>query len=134
MRLLRWARRPQSIERWLDGLEVVEVQTIDQEDRCCAICHEDLADKAAVDTEPRADEVFVIEEDDVLDPEHPLRVAPCNHIFGNRCLKTWLSPGPEGVNSNTCPICRQVIFDRHDEEDEEGWEGQGWPTVHRGFS
>ena len=40
-------------------------------------------------------------------PEQPI-VLPCNHTFGESCLKKWLSP-TDG-KGNTCPTCRRKLF------------------------
>ena len=137
--LLKWEDRVQNLEMWLQGLEVVDVQTMDEEDRCCAICHEEFAGGDAADVKQGEDgekgkEGRAAEMDEDAIPEHPIRVKPCNHVFGSQCLKSWLSPAPEGADSNTCPACRQVLFPRHGEEAEEEYEGEGWFTVHQGFS
>lgn len=34
--------------------------------------------------------------------EHPVK-TPCNHVFGNQCLETWLP-------NNSCPICRGELY------------------------
>jgi len=34
--------------------------------------------------------------------ERPVK-TPCNHVFGNQCLETWLP-------NNSCPICRGELF------------------------
>lgn len=34
--------------------------------------------------------------------EHAVR-TPCNHVFGNQCLETWLP-------NNSCPLCRRELF------------------------
>ncbi len=34
--------------------------------------------------------------------EHPVK-TPCNHVFGNQCLRTWLP-------NNSCPTCRSQLF------------------------
>lgn len=146
VRLLRWEKKQSTTERWLNGMEVVDVKTIDEEDRFCGICHEDFGHGDAVGIEQREDEAIdmtqegengkdeVSEIDEEEGQECPIRLKPCNHIFGNRCLKTWLTPGPEGGNSNSCPACRQILFLRETVEDEGDWEGDGWLTVHQGFS
>ena len=159
--LLHWDcdEEPETLEEWLDKLEVVDVKTMDEEDRCCAICHEDFGGADTVEVEKREDgatettqegvkgqdEGSVIQAEEI--PEHPVRVKRCNHIFGNRCLENWMSPPPEGGNSNTCPSCRGVLMPDDGESDEE-WdeesdeesddesddESDGWLTVHQGFS
>ena len=40
-------------------------------------------------------------------PEQPIAL-PCNHTFGESCLKKWLSP-TDG-KGNTCPTCRRRLF------------------------
>ena len=37
--------------------------------------------------------------------QKPVRLA-CGHIFGDQCLKEWLSPAPQGFHNKTCPTCR----------------------------
>ncbi|KAF2113458.1 hypothetical protein BDV96DRAFT_648416 [Lophiotrema nucula] len=37
-------------------------------------------------------------------PEHPVKLH-CSHIFGSRCIDTWLSTSP------TCPLCRSEYHD-----------------------
>ena len=134
-----------SLKKWLNGLEVVDVKTMDEEDRCCAICHEDFCGGDAADIEQQKDgaiettkggkkgEDGVSKIDEKEMQEHPVRVKPCNHIFGKECLKSWLSPGPEGGNSETCPTCRATIFSRQAAEDDSDWE-DGWFSVPLVFS
>ena len=136
VRLLQWEEKQDTLKQYLESLEVVDVMTMDEEDRCCSICHEEFAGVDAVDTQQH--EVGAIEttqEGEALEiaeriEEHPVRVKPCNHIFGHDCLKTWLTPGPEGGNSDSCPSCRGVIFSREKTEDDEG---EGWFTDHTDF-
>jgi hypothetical protein len=37
----------------------------------------------------------------------PVKIVACEHHFGIRCLETWVK---SGQHSNTCPICRQILF------------------------
>lgn len=39
-----------------------------------------------------------------LDLEKPVVIINCGHIFGNRCLSTWMA------KSDTCPLCRLQFF------------------------
>ena len=157
-RLLRWEKKPSAAERCLNGMEVVDVKTMDEEDRFCGICLQDFGHGDEVGIEEREDEAIdmaqggesgkieVSEIDEEQGQERPMRLKPCNHIFGNRCIKNWLTPGPEGGNSNSCPACRQVLFPRETVEDEGygeeelgvdldgNWEDYGWLTLHQGFS
>ena len=50
--------------------------------------------------------------------ERPITL-PCSHVYGEKCLRTWLSPESKGGgNANTCPSCRKVLF-------------PPWPSVRR---
>lgn len=33
---------------------------------------------------------------------------PCSHIFGSKCIATWLCPN--GAANNSCPMCRRELF------------------------
>ncbi|KAF2259766.1 hypothetical protein CC78DRAFT_585626 [Lojkania enalia] len=45
----------------------------------------------------------------------PVRLSsPCQHVFGHGCLKQWISSHQD--NSNTCPICRHVLFESYERE------------------
>ncbi|KAF2116197.1 hypothetical protein BDV96DRAFT_45220 [Lophiotrema nucula] len=40
----------------------------------------------------------------------PIRLnTPCQHVFGRTCLEQWISS--DRPNANTCPLCREVLFD-----------------------
>jgi hypothetical protein len=51
-----------------------------------------------------------------------ISLTPCNHLFGNVCLDTWLE------RDNGCPLCREVIaappriFHYEDEEHLNMWD------------
>lgn len=39
-------------------------------------------------------------------PETPVRLHPCNHIFGSTCLETWFRT----TVANHCPLCNHILF------------------------
>lgn len=81
---------------FLDDLEPVNIADMEPESRTCDICAEDFTGS------------------------HRALRLPCNHIFGEGCIKKWLTPfsrcvpvaqerpRPEGANS--CPNCRREFF------------------------
>lgn len=42
-------------------------------------------------------------------PESPIQL-PCKHILGRACISKWLS------TSNTCPLCRYILFDQKEQQ------------------
>ena len=73
--------------------------------------------------------------------ERPITL-PCSHVYGEECLRKWLSPASKGGgNANTCPSCRKVLFppwpptretlayvglDDEDEDDDDGSSVSSW--------
>ncbi|KAH3984965.1 hypothetical protein HBI40_039650 [Parastagonospora nodorum] len=47
-------------------------------------------------------------DDDPI-PESPVRISPCNHIFGSTCLHSWF----KNSTSNRCPECNTTLFPPH---------------------
>ena len=43
-------------------------------------------------------------------PERPVTL-PCDHIFGEGCILKWVSPLPDNRGKNSCPLCREPIFE-----------------------
>ena len=43
-------------------------------------------------------------------PERPVTL-PCGHIFGEGCILKWVSPLPDHRGKNSCPLCREPIFE-----------------------
>jgi hypothetical protein len=39
-------------------------------------------------------------------PEAPIRISPCNHIFGSTCIQSWFA----NSTSNRCPECDTTLF------------------------
>jgi hypothetical protein len=60
-----------------------------------------------------------------MDPYHEGHVAArlpsCKHVIGKPCLLKWLLGGMEG--SHRCPICRTVLYQVYDDEDEDAHVG-----------
>lgn len=88
----------QIIKFFLEELKQVDHEKLDPEDRKCHICGEDFTNEL-----------------------HRAVRLPCNHTFGESCIKKWLSPYAtcmpviwkswrKPVGSNTCPTCRRVLF------------------------
>ncbi|EEB05538.1 sir antagonist [Schizosaccharomyces japonicus yFS275] len=67
-------------ETW-DSFEKVAPE--DLEDKTCPICYDEMGTGAE-------------------DGENAIRM-PCNHVFGDKCLKQWLD------THDTCPLCRQTV-------------------------
>lgn len=88
----------QIIKFLLEETKPVSTAELDSEDRECHICAADLTSDA--------------------NSLHRAVRLPCNHIFGESCIKEWLSPFvpflPDvkelSLGANTCPMCRQVFF------------------------
>lgn len=62
------------------------------EDGTCIICHQEYEH---FDLMPN------------VDIDSPVRLSPCNHVFGMRCVRRWLRQNP------TCPLCRTRITVPH---------------------
>ena len=91
----------QIINFFLEELKPVETADLEPEDRNCPICAEDFT----------------------IDFHRAVRL-PCNHCFGEPCIKRWLSPcmpwSPRAgqiwrlsVNhpgANTCLSCREFLY------------------------
>ena len=73
---------------FLEGLPVVPLHDLAEDNRDCNICQEPYATGC---------------ESDVVR-------LPCGHIFGKLCISTWLTKDAGPANS-TCPMCRTVLFD-----------------------
>lgn len=72
----------------------IAVASLAENDRQCAICHEELG--SDTDTQSKS-----------CKPEQPVKL-PCGHVFGKRCMMAWLL---HGTDEATCPACRVVIFE-----------------------
>lgn len=68
------------------ALEKVDIKTLSEDKRVCAICYNDFGVKTP--------------DGDV---EVALRLPKCKHVFGDVCLKKWLE------DSDTCPFCRDKL-------------------------
>ena len=75
----------------LDQVDVPELQ-----DQACYICHE-----------PYIFDSQTMDHGDAV--EYPVRL-PCNHIFGNHCLQTYICGAQRpGFDSALCPLCRRDL-------------------------
>ena len=82
-----------TIEEWItDEAEEVDIPSLEEEDRTCSICRMD----------------YSAGEDDEGQAEQPLKL-PCQHIFGDQCIKIWLNAGPTAASRRSCPTCREGI-------------------------
>lgn len=88
----------QIIKFFLEELNPINSADLEPEDRRCSICAED----------------FTVDF-------HRAVKLPCNHQFGEPCIKKWLSPYMpwtpmagekylKPVGANNCPNCRRVFF------------------------
>lgn len=55
----------------------------------CSICLDDL----------------ICNDDDEMTINNNMLMMPCNHLFHNRCIISWLTT----KNASTCPLCRNTI-------------------------
>ncbi|CAK7273112.1 hypothetical protein SEPCBS57363_005487 [Sporothrix epigloea] len=72
--------------RFIVAMEVVQIDSLDEDDKMCVICYNDFGTSTP--------EGYT---------EYPLRLPKCKHIFGDRCIKTWLK------DSDNCPYCRDKL-------------------------
>ena len=93
----------QIIKFLLEELKPVGNPDLEPEDHRCAICGEHFTTD-----------------------DHPAVRLPCNHAFGEPCIREWLRPyspfarynGYElKVGANTCPMCRREFFPKQREFD-----------------
>lgn len=95
----------QVIKFFLNELKPVNPEDLGPEERKCHICAEDFTTRV-----------------------HGAVRLPCNHIFGESCIKIWLRPYArympiqgerwgEPVGANNCPLCRQVFFPKQEAVD-----------------
>jgi hypothetical protein len=52
----------------------------------------------------------------------PTKLPECGHVFGDSCIVLWLGSNSSLYDANTCPMCREVLFEleelsNSDEED-----------------
>lgn len=83
-------------ERFLSQLQTIS--TSELEDKVCVICAEE----------------YGTAQPDSGDVEHPVRFD-CGHVVGSECIKTWLFTGR---GRNSCPHCRQKLFDLDNNHDD----------------
>ena len=88
-----------SFEEWFNALPFADIETLNKDDQNCGICRLEYSYSSSSNISDQEDP-----------PEKPV-LLPCGHVFGQHCLKTWLSPAPEGGNSNACPMCRHKLFE-----------------------
>jgi hypothetical protein len=70
----------------LQSLQSVELADLEENEKSCSICYNDFGAETPEGT-----------------IEKPVRLPKCMHVFGEGCLKTWLS------DSDTCPYCRDKL-------------------------
>ncbi|KAI9845804.1 MAG: hypothetical protein M1837_004484 [Sclerophora amabilis] len=73
-------------KHFIESLKQVDLTSLEADDRSCSICMEP----------------FGVPEPIKRKIEHPIRL-PCNHVFGQNCIKTWLEA------HCTCPVCREDV-------------------------
>ncbi|MCQ2818947.1 MAG: hypothetical protein MJ252_16905, partial [archaeon] len=76
-------------EREIPEFKIKNVERLDEEKKKCPICWE----------------MFKNEEN--------VSALPCIHIFHNGCIGEWL------IKNNKCPLCKNPVYERKDEEDED---------------
>ena len=89
-----------TFEAWFNAFPSVALETLAIENQNCGICRVDYS-PFSVNRHP---------EDPV---EQPVRL-PCGHVFGQICLKEWLSPPPQGFDKKKCPTCRFRLAEREE--------------------
>lgn len=96
------------VDEFIKTLEKVNVTSLKQDARECDICKTDFSH--STDPTPASHAAQELAKQSVNDeeqPESPVRLA-CGHVYGQRCLKTWISGKGTG-NLPTCPMCRAVL-------------------------
>lgn len=68
----------------------VDAHNLEPDDRTCSICKETLQPALSFHSS--------------REPEPPVKLARCGHIFGVRCIYRWL------MHEGTCPMCRREIL------------------------
>jgi hypothetical protein len=100
---------------------IIEVANLDQP-LDCSICREPLFHLPKTDNTPvpqvaitssgsnsSGNNTTTLEPShDVLVPESPIRIHPCNHIFGATSIMTWFT----NSSSNRCPECNTTLFSK----------------------
>ena len=81
-----------SAQTFVSNLPVVDTATLDEDEQHCKICCSK----------------YYTSQGSIA--EGPVEL-PCKHVFGEGCLKTWLS------THNSCPICRHALFSTTETED-----------------
>lgn len=112
-------RASKSILENLHRLSDVELENIDN---TCSICYDqytkstDLAPSGIEGYETTDPPIFLpvvetatyVTTADFCDPnaDHYAVRLPCNHIFGNSCIREWLK------NNVSCPLCRREVEEK----------------------
>ncbi|KAL8789132.1 MAG: hypothetical protein Q9195_006952 [Heterodermia aff. obscurata] len=114
-----------NLEAYLSSLETLNPGSLPPEERLCSICRLPYAPASDPSTEsPTPINLDGNDKEEEPTDEHPVKL-PCAHIFGNQCLKTWLTPKIDGGgDGRDCPVCRvrispDDISDFEDQGDDE---------------
>lgn len=112
-----------------DFIHPVSISDLDKDEQECTICYvrygqvevEDDPGSPSEDTceETRSQISDAInehnnDEEGLQMTEGPVRIQPCNHVFGSRCLEKHV----QGLHdySRRCPKCRAQLFDATSED------------------
>lgn len=80
------ARKSAGFRVSIAALESLQVADLPEGERMCPICYND----------------YGVEGPEGIN-EAPLRIPRCRHIFGDHCIKKWLT------QKHTCPYCRDTV-------------------------
>lgn len=70
----------------MQSLQTVAVDDLPEGDRCCSICYNPFGEEGPEGI-----------------TETPLRLPRCEHVFGDHCIRRWLT------ESDKCPYCRVKV-------------------------